>query len=404
MSGVPVRLVRKNGELIELLATDITLDVQRKTGGIALPLTGSTRVGFDLNMNNAVIILNGVITDDDIVHTTGNTKGATSFIDFSGTYGSVTTLETSAWTTEIDRIIQNQDPSASDTANVGNADHSIKLIASDGTTFDIYLAISSSTYGIDTAHTPNRYYISVNDSSGANRSAVNIATYLNALINASLSAHFTSTLVTSSVTSATTTKVIISSVVKSNAANTASPAMTADSWPSEAKRPYHGKFKGGYSELTKSAGDKVMDLFGTLNNSNNGGLGMLASGAGAMGMAHGALLSLTNDTDESVTNFTDAKYGDYIIGIQIPYNSMVKATGSNKYDPVNFFMPTGPFHSADSKGSSKALPAGTKFDWIGKDAEYSGIQGTVQKATFVQLGGEPIYQFNIIFAPIDIII
>lgn len=399
MSGVPVRLVRKNGELIELLATDITLDVQRKTGGIALPMTGSTRIGFDFNMNNAVIILNGVITDDDIIHTTGNTKGATSFIDFSGTYGSVTTLETSAWTTEIDRIIQGQDASASDASNIAAADHSIKLIASDGTTFNVYLAISSSTSGLS----GGRYYISVNDSSGANRSAVNIATYLNALINASLSAHFTSTLVTSSVTSAITTKVIISSVVKSDAANTASPAMTADNWPSEAKRPYHGKFKGGYSELTKSAGDKVMDLFGTLNNSNNGGFGLLTP-FGAMGMAHGALLSLTNDTDESLTNFTDAKYGDYIIGIQIPYNSMVKATGSNKYDPVNFFMPTGPFHSATSKDSSNALPAGTEFDWIGKDAEYTGIQGTVQKATFVQLGGEPIYQFTIIFAPIDVII
>ena len=397
MSGVPVRLVRKNGELIELLATDITLDVQRKTGGIALPMTGSTRIGFDLNMNNAVIILNGVITDDDIIYTTGSTKAAKSFIDFSGTHLSINDLQTSVWTTEIDRIIQGQDASASDASNIAAAVHSIKLIASDGTAFDIYLAISSSTSGTS----GGRYYISVNDSSGSNRSAVNIATYLNTLINASLSAHFTSTLVASTVTPlAGTTKVVITSVVKSNAANTASPAMTAGSWPSEAKRPYHGKFKGGYNELSKSAGDKVMDLFGTLNNSNNGGLGNI----GSLGMSF--LLSaghaLTNDTDENLGNFTDAVYGDYIIGIQIPYNSMTKATGSNKYDPVNFFMPTGPFHSATSKDSSNALPAGTEFEWI--DNDYTGIQGTVQKATFVQLGGEPIYQFTIIFAPIDIII
>ena len=121
--------------------------------------------------------------------------------------------------------------------------------------------------------------------------------------------------------------------------------------------------------------------------------------------AMGSALIQAHKAGEDSSNFGDALYGDYIIGIQIPYNSMVKATGSNKYDPVNFFMPTGALHNADSKGSAKALPAGTTFDWIGGEtAEYSGIQGTVQKATFVQLGGEPIYQFTIIFAPIDIII
>ena len=167
MSGVPVRLVRKNGELIELLATDITLDVQRKTGGIALPLTGSTRVGFDFNMNNAVIILNGVITDDDVVHTTANDNASKAHIDFSCTQSSVARLDSPAsWavTTILDRLLEGQSASALDATNIATANHAIKLIASDGTVRDIYLVISASTYGIGSG---SKHYISVHDSSGS---------------------------------------------------------------------------------------------------------------------------------------------------------------------------------------------------------------------------------------------
>jgi len=402
MSGVPVRLVRKNGELIELLATDITLDVQRKTGGIALPFSGSTRVGFDFNMNNAVIILNGVITDDDVVHTTTQNTASKAHIDFSATQSSVTRLDDPApWSAVIDRLITTQDASSSDAVNIAAADHAIQLIQADGSLSTIYLAISASTYGLSAG----RLYISVNDSSGSNRAPADIAGYLNSLINGSLSSYFTSTLNTSDITGSANTKVVISSVVKSSAANTASPAFTSAVWPSHAAKPYHRKFRGGVDVTTKSAGDKVMDLFGTLNNSNNGGAGQVASSflAGSLASAASGGTPMVGLAVGAATYaYLDTIYGDYIIGIQIPYNSMVKATGSNKYDPVNFFMPTGPLHNADSKGSSKAEPAGTKFEWINND--YTGIQGTVQKATFVQLGGEPIYQFTIIFAPIDIII
>ena len=62
MSNIPIRLVHQNGDITELMATDVALDVERKTGGIASPLAGSTRFGFDLNLNSATIIVNGIIT------------------------------------------------------------------------------------------------------------------------------------------------------------------------------------------------------------------------------------------------------------------------------------------------------------------------------------------------------
>ena len=70
-------------------------------------------------------------------------------------------------------------------------------------------------------------------------------------------------------------------------------------------------------------------------------------------------------------------------------------------------MPTGKHHMAWAKGSDNSMPATEPFsDTGGSDpggGDFTGIKGTVQKATFTQLGGEPIYSFTIVFAPIDLI-
>jgi len=65
-------------------------------------------------------------------------------------------------------------------------------------------------------------------------------------------------------------------------------------------------------------------------------------------------------------------------------------------------MPTGAFKGVADKTADNALPAGTEFSPY--DGEYTGIKGTIADATFVQLGGEPIYSFTINFLPIDWII
>ena len=96
----------------------------------------------------------------------------------------------------------------------------------------------------------------------------------------------------------------------------------------------------------------------------------------------------------------DSLYGDYIIGIQIPYNSTVKADGA-KYKAQNFWMPTGLTYMKNDKGSEESQDASTEFSAY-KDG--TGIKGTVQKATFTKMGGEPIYSFTIVFAPMDWII
>ena len=144
-------------------------------------------------------------------------------------------------------------------------------------------------------------------------------------------------------------------------------------------KPRFTTFSGGTDQgglfHGMSAGDKVMTLYGTLNNSkNNKGL---------------------QKKD---------KFGDYIIGIQIPFNSSIKATNGNKYEPVNFFMPTGRFETLDSKSVKDAVSASTKPEEPDSNNDRSFIKGGVTKATFVQVGGEPVYSFNIQFIPASFII
>ena len=64
-------------------------------------------------------------------------------------------------------------------------------------------------------------------------------------------------------------------------------------------------------------------------------------------------------------------------------------------------MPTGATTSTWQKSTENSLSASTEFDIT--DRWNTGIKGTVQKATFTQLGGEPIFSFTIVFAPIDLI-
>ena len=149
-----------------------------------------------------------------------------------------------------------------------------------------------------------------------------------------------------------------------------------------------------------SAGDKVMSLWATLNNSNNGGL------SGVVGGPTNATASWFSDNEADMNTTVraplDTKYGDYIIGIQIPFNSSLNADSGEKYSAVNFFMPTGPFHNTLSKDVTNAQPAGNEMHfWL---ESYAGIKGIITKATFVRIAGEPIYNFDIQFIPTDYIL
>ena len=78
---------------------------------------------------------------------------------------------------------------------------------------------------------------------------------------------------------------------------------------------------------------------------------------------------------------------------------MRKAEDGTEYTAMNFFMPTGLGHSSSEKGSDGANAAGTEFST--NNTSRTGIQGAIQKLDINYDAGETVYNFNIIFAPID---
>ena len=99
------------------------------------------------------------------------------------------------------------------------------------------------------------------------------------------------------------------------------------------------------------------------------------------------------------------KFGDYVIGIQIPYHSLVQATGGEDYVQRNFFMPMGAAHNKLSKDSTaNTQSVDVEFDPHGSDGDYTGIKGTVQQFVVTYDAGETVYNYQMTFLPIDYII
>ena len=91
--NIPIRLVHVDGNQTEIMATSVALDIERKVGGISIPYAGGTRGGFDLNRSSASIIIEGIISDDDIISTYSSAVASSAIIDFSVSHYSVKTDE-----------------------------------------------------------------------------------------------------------------------------------------------------------------------------------------------------------------------------------------------------------------------------------------------------------------------
>ena len=144
---------------------------------------------------------------------------------------------------------------------------------------------------------------------------------------------------------------------------------------SSTKKPQMTVFRGGIDAEKKSAGDKVQDLYGIINNSRRtGGL-----------RGNKDFLRPTKNS------------GDYIVGIQIPFNSMVNV-GNETYVARNFHMPTGRNKSPENKGATAAMAVGTKFSELNNS---TGIQGFLKKLSIDYDAGQTVYTYKMVFLPVD---
>jgi len=411
-NGVPIRLVHDDGLLTEISATSMTLTTQRKTGGMATPFSGGQRMGVDLNMNKGLMNIQAILTDD--INTVGSNIHATSSIDFSllqplpvgnvgGGAGSF-------------MLQDNFDKMFTENTIIGtHSNLKLQLTSSLGDKFIIkFKAINGSTPFTNptNATEQNNFEIGVSIASEAknSRTSADFVSKLHNLIQNTtiLAANFTATIASSAITSVTNSVLIISQDKEGSIGNNKTPNWITNNCSIEL--PLTNIFTGGLTVQKRSAGDKAMDLYGIMNNSKKSGrkkqilgVGLMAGGAAiaVVGAIHTAGASVAAGSAIASTGaglaFDASGYGsDYIVGIQIPYNSAIQAD-NDTYVARNFIMPTGWNKTRKNKGSEgNNNPAGIEFS-----GNETGIKGTVNKLDISYNAGENIYQLEIQFVPVD---
>ena len=407
--GTPIRLHFDSGLFgvgdpfpsMELQALSIALSVERKVGGMPLPLMGGKRLGIDLNMVNSTIVIEGIFTDDDVNRRNTAATGATAQIDFAVNHADINSVGNF---TQVPNSIF---------ANLARGAAKLTLQEKDGSAKEIIFSYNNSadyssigTSNVVTGGGNTVVNIKSDDSFTPANMAASVATalgpsHLNSTISVAVS---TSEFVPSAgsskltFTQTTTGKMTGSNLFFSNTST---------------YNPYHLPFTGGSSASTskpKSAGDKVQDLYGILHNTDRGTAALIVGaliGAAATVATGGAALAvggaaLAGGAAGGLLGLDGMFSGDYPIGLQIPYNSMIQAEDGRKYDIRNFLVPTGLFRGVNDKvsdGNDKS--ANVEFS---TSDEMTGIQGTIQKFDVGYNAGEQHYTYQMVFAPIDMII
>jgi|TARA_B100000073_G_scaffold220496_1_gene183511 hypothetical protein len=366
-SGTPIRLLREDGDFIELNATKLVLSTDRRFGPKSMPFSGNNRVSIDLNLNKAVILIQGFFSDDEV--TTDGSK-ASATIDFGYFYNNITRHKVCT--------VDNLNKLYSSDQN-----NTLHLKDIDGVTRKIFIVVGGST----SYNSSTKTLTIVNTISPAD-----FAQEVKNAIDTSYSSYFTVERVDGEdeyKQILTNSRIIISHVTSGTSGNKSSfPAFTNDGreytiYPPEIV----SKFSGGKNAIRKSAGDKVQDIYSIMNNSSRSTL------RAAIWNPLGAL-------------FTDAKYGelkssgsDYIVGIQIPFNSLIEPVGDT-YVSKNFFMPTG-WLDKDEKSSENALTSGTTFN---EANNFTGISGGLKNMEISYDAGEAVYNFDLTFLPSDVLL
>lgn len=366
-SGTPIRLLREDGDFIELNATKLVLSTDRKFGPKSMPFSGNNRLSIDLNLNKAVILIQGFFSDDEV--TTDSSK-ASATIDF-GYHIQPGSLRREVCNVEnLDKLFA--------------TDQNFKLRLNDinGVARNINIVIGGSTSYNDSTKT-----LTVVNSI----SAADLALQVKNAIDTSYSSYFTVERVDGEdheYDILSNSKLIITHAVAGTGGNNASlPGFENDSKYYVIYPPNTTSFSGGKNAIRKSAGDKVQDIYSILNNSSRSTL----------------RATITNPINAL---FSENKYGelrssgsDYIVGIQIPFNSLIEPVGDT-YVSKNFFMPTG-WLDKDEKSSENALTSGTTFN---ETNNFTGISGGVKSMEISYDAGEAIYNFDLTFLPSDVLL
>ena len=397
---------------MELMATSIQMDVERKFNPIPIPLSGGARFAIDMGSVNSAIQIEGVLTDDDpAVRAVAGSK-AVAKIDtqfLSSSHATVGKLQ----------AVGIVDYPSVDFMQIGPVDNvvwQLLFVTSAG-------ALPTGNIAFADLSTPTRIaQICVhNVSSGTHISASQLATAIASAINDSTSgweAPFTASVLTSELKpSVGATLVSIQYDAVGSAGNDISLSAVKSSDNSGSSLTlYHTTFNGGRNDsggsggFVRSAGDKLQDLYGIVHNTQKPGSALIAgSGAGIAAIAgligSGGTLSLVGGSAlfaapaaaGGITGIFVAD-GDYPSKLIIPYNSMLTADDGELYSVRHLRLAIG----VDKTRTDKLSTSNTSTK--DNDGEDIAISGGIKSLTLGHQAGESIYSFRMTYLPVNLLL
>jgi len=164
--------------------------------------------------------------------------------------------------------------------------------------------------------------------------------------------------------------------------------------------PVIHSFSGGKKgNKVKSAGDKVQDILGIVANSQNYQQNSNGTFAGAVFDYASKFTAIAESRDEDVTGT-----GDYIIGIQIPYETDV-TFGLNLLDGAvsqrNFYTTFGDADSDEKIGTANTLHASLAFNPSARKHRTNGIKAVVTDFVAMHDAQERLYNFTMKLIAVD---
>ena len=404
MAALPIRLVRRDNKVIELDCTNYAMTVKRRVTPMSVPLSGE-RLGYDLNQVESAIRLECILTDDDCGDTDFTVGQASGYIDFSGqlniSNGSGEVInymqgdEGTVTRSDLDGtvITINAVPASGTVADIINitlsssaSSHTITSSGSEPATHDLTVGLNQSTdTGVASADTGAFIAESIFD-------AMEDFAALRALLELD-----TTTLAAGELPSTGNSRLNIK-MKHAGSVNSFDDMVIAPA--GDTPVPLAQTMLDDEASSCFSAGDKAQNLIGVAI--NNGVLGVVGSIHGFEGLFAGDGVT---DLVESIGQGVHSQQ-DYIVGLQIPYNSFngltdvygtTNETVPQGYTARNFYYGTG-FGNTAKGANDNALEASTTFDVTDK---YTGIRGTVLAVDVDYQAGETVYTATITFQPLD---
>jgi len=390
-----VRLIRNDGEVISLDVTSYSMNITRSVPVLNVPVLGE-RYGVDMNMVSADFRLSVILADDNCAASEFEKTAASASIDFSA-------LKDNSGGSH--PIMMTGDGGATDPAHINGYFFEIETAytGQNTTRKPVRVVFDSSTASHSKTNNPPITTVGISGATTGALIASRIKTALEGAagqysdqLTTDGGTNFTDAFtITAGVGKNLTTncKLTFTAKEKGFAGNNETPSFSTNF---AKNTPFFETFGGGKDRTCKSAGDKLQDLIAYVGN---------ASLAGVSGKALGGPSTPDdpNSLIEQDISLATRQTADYIVGMQLPYNSTVTstATGTRDYTERNFIIVTGKSNADQQDSGANQLSVSTLFD---PTNPFTGIAGTVVAMGFSYNAGENVYEGDLTFQPIDFIV